>query len=213
MRKFEQRREYREKHALLDLAEPIRSLWIEGLVDSWKVGDTWSGSEPLRALADLFLVPASSTYTVLAIPDKPDGALILSRRLSTSSQARVSIPPRIGYAVPDNLRVDALGPNLFALPPSARFENWIVDSTETIRYRPDWRLPEEKKGNATISFEASLPRVDGPRRYGRSCKLSRNWSITVRPTRDIELGTDARYLLLGGRANGVGPLESVEEIE
>jgi len=192
---FVQRRGHRREDAFLDLAEPIRSLWIEIPPGDRKRGDAWSKSEPLRTLGDLLLLPASAEYTVQSVPEQTDPCLVLNRRLAVTNEGPLSLPPRIGYAVPGSLRSDSLGPDFFALPPSARFERLVVDSTETIHYRPDWGFLQLKNGVETVSLDCSLPRIQGPRRYDRRYDLRRTWRVEARPDDSRLTDPDVRYLL------------------
>ena len=204
---FVERRRPRRKDAFLDLAEPIRSLWVEIPSGELIPEQTWSRFEPLRMLGDLLLFPATATYTVRSVPNDTDPLLVLTRRLSAASEGAVSLPARIGYAVPGSLRTDALGPDLFAPPPSARFENLVVDATETLRVRADWRFLQSKQGTAKLALTGSLPQVDGPRRYQRHYDLRRTWTLEIKPVGEEPQDTDVRYLLYGGGKMAI-PLDS-----
>ena len=189
--------ENRFAFSLYDLSVPVRETWVNLPPSSAEVGFTWQEMRPLEMLSGGVSIPATRTHELVSIPATAGEPVRIHTVVRAALTDPIGIPSRLGTHLPENLRVDALGPDLQKPPPPTRILSFVAEGTHEAQYRQDWGFLSGKTATSRVIATMEVPESDGQIRYRKELSFQRVSRIEVRKVPLPEMDEDARFILLG----------------
>ena len=174
----------------------VRSTLIPPPPEGVEVGDAWVVVRPMESLGGDFLLPATNTfrYNEASGPDHP--VRVLQEQVVSHLERPRQIPIRMGILTTENLRFDALGPNLIAPPPNMILTQFDYESKGVLQFNTDWGFAQQVGTIAEIHLKSKVPPPDGIELRKKSLRLRRKTLITIEKAPEIPLTQEEKALWL-----------------
>ncbi len=193
-------RRNRSQRSYLDLLSVVRGSLIPAPPLGIEVEQSWVVVRPMEWLGGNIVLPATETYRYNQQPSETNPVRILQRTVEAHQRKPIGTPIRMGLLATENLRFDALGPNLTAPPPEMKILDFDYDAKEILEFDTVWGFTRKVGSISEIRMTAEVPPPDGIEMKKKELVLHRRTLLTVEKATDSEMTGEERELLLGNAA-------------